>query len=74
MRLRTGDTIACPTFGVKLQLDVYAAHAYGSEPDNLTLKEGQSGRVSFLSAAGALRYGIPDVSHVAMGAVRVPAR
>jgi hypothetical protein len=72
MRLRTGDTIACPAFGIKLQLDVYAAHAYGRGTDNLTLKEDQSGRVRFLSAARSWIYGIPDVSHI--GSSSTPGR
>ena len=64
MRLRTDDTIACPTFGVKLHLDVYAAHTYGREPDNFALKEGQSGRVIFLSAGRGREIWFPGVNHV----------
>lgn len=51
MRLRTGDTFACPTFGLKLQLDVYAAHAHGRKEVSLFLKEGQSGCVKDRPAA-----------------------
>jgi hypothetical protein len=69
MRLRTDeDTLACPTFGVKLDLDVYAAHSYRREADNLTMKEGRSGCVMDASAARQARIDVFQGSRVSSSA------
>lgn len=69
--IENGRHHCLPHFWSLLQLDVYAAHAYGRESDNLTLKEGQSGRFSFYQQPD-WRYGIPDASHV--GSFSIPCR